>query len=487
MSQLGLATIYSSALHNGDVLQAGNTTMIGFMSIILFIIVAFVMFSLAFILIARFVFLIFLIILAPVGFAGFAIPQLSGMSKQWKDKLIEQTITAPVLLLLLYVALAVITDAHFLGFGTSKDWAGFVANGATTNLTGFASTILSFLVAMGLLLAVTIAAKKLSAFGAGWATKAGGKLSFGAVAFAGRRTVGRASNYAARKIRSSEFGRSETGRLLAGVADRGAKGSFDVRGTSALKNLPFGGVDAGAAQKGGYRAREDELVKARTDYAKTLRQSKAQKDATEEAEKIKREENDEKNGTHVTNMKPLQDAEQEQLKLTKETTDVGWKELALKQKELEEAHKFGNADQIRAAETEYNNKIHDLANLKEVESAKLDPIRAKIEAEKKRHETAIAEQNVIIKQNSTAAKEAAQEKYGEALQSGPAMKLARGVYDWPTAVGSARREAAGKIIGESKKDPSQKQMDRIEALFAKKEAKEGTEKKPDNAEGKPKE
>ena len=101
--------------------KPGIPGLIGFMAIILFIIAAFVMFSLAFILIARFVILLFLIIISPVAFAGLAIPQLASRAKKWWSTLFQQTITAPVLLLLLYIALAVITDEKFLtGFFCRK-------------------------------------------------------------------------------------------------------------------------------------------------------------------------------------------------------------------------------------------------------------------------------------------------------------------------------------------------------------------------------
>ena len=154
------------------------------MGIILFIIAAFVMFSLAFILIARFVILLFLIIISPVAFAGLAIPQLASMAKKWWSTLFEQTITAPVLLLLLYIALAVITDVKFLTGSVLRDTGravqnehilGFV-NGNDLELSRICELDLSFLVAMGLLLAVTIFSKKLSAFGGSWATKTAGKL-----------------------------------------------------------------------------------------------------------------------------------------------------------------------------------------------------------------------------------------------------------------------------------------------------------------------
>ncbi|MCX6787379.1 MAG: hypothetical protein NTY93_02550 [Candidatus Kaiserbacteria bacterium] len=274
MGQLGLQTIYGNAITNPDVFQSSNTWLIGFMGIILFLVTAFVMFSLAFILIARFVILILVIILAPIGFAGYAIPKLSGLSKQWSSELVNQTITAPILLLLLYVALAVITDANFMtgfcGSGTcTKDFLGFVHG---NDLTGFASMILSFLVAMGLLLAVVIFSKKLGAFGAAGAMKLAGKATFGATAWAGRNTVGLSSNFLARQARKRGISRIPVfGTNITKALEYGAKSSFDVRGTGVLKKLPYGGVDAGVAQKGGYKEKLKQQVESRTKYAAELK------------------------------------------------------------------------------------------------------------------------------------------------------------------------------------------------------------------------
>ena len=179
MGQLGLQTIYNVNTNTG-LFKDSNSWLIGFMGIILFLITAFVMFSLAFILITRFIYLVFLIMLAPIGFAGLAIPMLSKYAGQWWSSLFEQTITAPVLLLMLYIALAVITDVHFLtGFGVANNgaasaWTSWASSGG---VAGFSSMLLSFLVAMGLLLAVVVFAKKLGAAGSSWATKTAGKMT----------------------------------------------------------------------------------------------------------------------------------------------------------------------------------------------------------------------------------------------------------------------------------------------------------------------
>lgn len=260
MSQLGLQAIYGNASDPDRakaLFKQGSPWLIGFMGILLFIVTAFVLFSLAFILIARFVILIFLIIIAPIGFAGLAIPQLASTAKKWWNMLFQQTITAPVLLLMLYVALMVITDAQFLkGFGVSGPSSadastGFIGN---SNLPGFASFMLSFLVAMGLLIFVTILAKNLSAFGAGLATKTAGSLSFGVAAWGVNRTVGRGMYHLSRVARQNKtFNKFDalTGRVSSRIMDRAATGTMDIRGTGILSKLP-GGIDAGKATEGGF-------------------------------------------------------------------------------------------------------------------------------------------------------------------------------------------------------------------------------------------
>jgi hypothetical protein len=491
MGQLGLQTIYGNAITNPQIFQGANPWFVGFMGVILFLVTAFVMFSLAFILIIRFVALIFLILLSPVGFMGLAIPQLKYRAGQWWTNFLEQIVVAPVLLLLLYVALAVITDAQFLtGFGATKNpnaWTGWAASGG---LTGFAGLLLSFLVAIGLLLVVVIKAKSMSAAGANWATKTAGKLTFGVTASVGRRTVGRASNYTARKIRSSEWGQhSELGRMFAGLADRGAKASFDVRGAvgGSLKSY----VDVGAAQKGGYRAREEELINARTEYAKSLRQSPEQIKMVEDATDAKKKAGEE----YKKNMAPLEAEEQKQLKITKEIVDASNEELKLERKKLEEARQSSPSMnpyrdyQIKTYEAAYNEKLLAHQKLQEEESKKLDPIRTKIEDEKKHYTGVITKQQEIIDKNT---KGGIQKEYAESLQEKTLLGIPRAPYDWTTAVGSARHEAAGKILGELKKDPTQIAVEKLQAAVEKAEKVTGPRSeekkggsKPENTEKKP--
>lgn len=269
MNTLKLQKLYGAARSNSVLFKGENVVYISAMGILLFIVTAFVMFSLAFILIARFIILIFLIILAPIGFAGLAIPMLSGQAKKWRDLLVEQTITAPILLLLLYVALRIITDSRFLS-GT-PDYLGFVPNadGTITKLPDLANALLTFSVAMGLLLAVTFSAKKLSAFGADRAMGISSRLSGATLLAAG---ASRMAGWAGRNT----FGRA--GRKL-GIKSM-ANASFDFRNSSLSKSAnQFSGLDLGKGQKGGYQATYDKNMKDQKQAALDQERRKVTEDA----------------------------------------------------------------------------------------------------------------------------------------------------------------------------------------------------------------
>jgi hypothetical protein len=245
MAQLGLQSIYGAALQNRELYANNNSLIVGLLSIILFLVAAFIFFSLALILVFRFMALILVIMTAPVGFAGLVVPKLGPTASRWWGELVNQTLTAPVLLLLLYVSLAVITDAKFLtGFGVQdpNSWT------ATLGVSGgaMAGMLLSFIVAMGLLGRVAAAAKGLGAVGADVAMNAARKASFGAAAgFAsGAVNIG---GYAARKG-IQKLGLTGAGAQLAmrgALAAQGAR--VDVRRLPGVgAGLSMAGVAAGA-------------------------------------------------------------------------------------------------------------------------------------------------------------------------------------------------------------------------------------------------
>ena len=357
MNQLGLTTIYGGVRTQSAALYKENPMFIGFMSIILFIILAFVLFSLAFILIARFVILLFLIIVSPIGFAGLAVPKLDGTAKLWWHNLFKQTITAPVLLMLLYIALAIITDANFLtSGGKPPEWLGLFGSDGATNIAGFATAILSFLIAMGLLLAVVIISKKMSVFGAAGASALAGKLSFGLTAAGMRFTAGVGLNAVARGVRNSKLGRVPViGRAFLGALDRGAKASFDIRGVKAGGGLGVLSVDAGKAKEGGYRKIEEEAIKAREAHATSLGMNKDERDrikADEDVVEHLKAVGEQIKRLNDTEMRNLQNRQAADPDMVASNTDV-----ANKRTDLRTAEASGNVARINAANVALNNAL----------------------------------------------------------------------------------------------------------------------------------
>ncbi len=485
MGQLGLQNIYGQATINTQIFQAANPWFIGFMGILLFLVTAFVMFSLAFILIARFIALIFLIIVAPIGFAGLAIPMLSGTAKKWWSQLFEQTITAPVLLLMLYIALAVITDVNFLkGFGvatnsgsvSSNFWTGFANN---ANLTGFASMMLSFIVAMGLLLAVVMYAKKIGAAGAGWATKWGGKLSFGATAFGMRSTVGAGSQYFSRKVRESRIGDTKTGRMLAGTLDRGAKASFDVRGATIGGGLKGLGVEAGAAQKGGYRARREKAIAGHEEYIKSVAKAIDERGATK-ADAAKLEE-------RKTEARGVQEAAKNEYETAKAQTEQQRAEVGrLENAEAERVEKLkaevARLEKVKEQEINFSpSRTVSVKTETELEAARNNLTVKNPEYEQKLE---TARQNLKTSEESLATASATFAKTGEQLAKtekqtaeditkerikGVQLAYAeniKGVTSW-AMFGPGGSTAAKKIIKEVGKSKEQKDVDTLMNLLKK--------------------
>ncbi|MEA2701551.1 MAG: hypothetical protein QOE22_260 [Candidatus Parcubacteria bacterium] len=238
-------------------------------------IAAIVLFAGAIMLVIRAVTLSLLMVSAPLGFAGMAIPPLKKMGEDWWNRLLHQSFFAPIYILLIFVGLK-ISDAFSGGSGAS------LAAALQQPDPSVMGILLVFALSIAFFVAALMAAKKFGAAGAGFAVKTATGITAGSFAFAGRRTVGRAAAAGAAKVRSSRFGQTELGRLTAGGLDRGAKAGFDFRNTKAAAAAGKQVGDLGKGQTGGYKKTLDDAAKARTDYAKSLRQTK--KDKEKEAE-----------------------------------------------------------------------------------------------------------------------------------------------------------------------------------------------------------
>ncbi len=283
MAQVGLQTVYNMNINNnGDVLKSGNLWIVGWMAVLLFLVAAFVMFSLAFILVFRFVALILLIIIAPIGFAGLAVPKLSQYAHQWWSTLLKEAFVAPILMLMLYVALAVITDAKFLtGFGVasgSDGWASAIIGGMNNGQAGangvasLAGLLLSFLVAMGLLLAVTILAKRMGSFGAAWVTSTTQNMMTYPGRVAAKHAVGRTGQFA-EWARKTKYGRYAVGATR--LATLGLVGDYEWKHYSEkMQNAKFGTL-------GSVKERGEFAKKNATELDAAARKRKARTDIKE--------------------------------------------------------------------------------------------------------------------------------------------------------------------------------------------------------------
>jgi hypothetical protein len=476
MAQLGLQTIYGNAMTNKDIFTGSTPIIVAFMAIILFLVTAFVLFSLAFILIARFVILILVIITSPIGFIGYAIPAMKSKAELWWHTLFSQTITAPVLMLSLYVALSVITSPEFFRFGASG------ADGSVTDWTklatepaSFSGIVLTFLVAMGLLLAVNMIAKELSAFGASGAMKLAGGASFGVAAWAGRNTAGRGFNFAQKKFMGTQF--AQRGGILArGIGaslGAGAHASFDVRGSGALKTV---GVDAGKAIKGFHDAEED-TKKSLVKYAKDLQQSKGDKQKEEDATRALGGARERLLDIQNKNKMAMQKLATNQAGAMQVFSD----RLAVARQELEEAKRYGSAEEIKRAEEALGNRVRESAEQRAKNDVEYDTLKQQHDAAEK----PIAEEIQKHEKDVKDAQEAPKKKFADNLDKVFGQKLevdipVIGKVNFSTTLSDKTLKSTIKEIKKSKAD---------EAVDALKKAIEGGDhghdKKDDHGGGAP--
>lgn len=209
---------------------------------------AVVLFGAASMLISRGVTLAFLMVTSPLGFAGLAIPFLEGMARKWWKKLIDQALFAPVFILLLLASLKMTDGLDQLINGKT-----LVAALSLQNVGDTTGVLIFFTLTMGFMVASLAMAQQFGIYGSDAVMKGAldvigrvGGAPLGTAGWVGRRTLGSASLAAASGIRNSRVGKIPIlGSTLAGIADRGARASYDIRGKSS------GLGQASAAAQGG--------------------------------------------------------------------------------------------------------------------------------------------------------------------------------------------------------------------------------------------
>jgi len=275
MQKSGIYSIYQA----GDGLSVLNIETPQILMMALFATVAAVVFfAAAIMLLVRAVTLTFLMVLAPIGFAGMAVPPLQKMAEGWWRQLINQAFFAPILILLILVSLK-ITESFADAAGRSS-----LAGALAQQNAGTMGSIMVYLFIIGFLIASLVAAKKFGAMGAGFAVKTASGITHSTMAWGGRQTAGRGFNALDRKVRNSSFGRTRVGRRVAGITNYGATSSFDFRGTAGAKLVGKHTGDLGKPHKGGYKDDVKKKGDAYASHAETLKQTGAEKREQERLE-----------------------------------------------------------------------------------------------------------------------------------------------------------------------------------------------------------
>ncbi len=239
---------------------------------------AVVFFGAAFMLISRGITLAFLMVISPIGFAGMAIPFLENLANRWWKKLIDQALFAPVFLILLLASLKMSDGLNqLIGDG------GLLAALSLQDVGNTTGVLMFFIITMGFMVASLAMAQQFGIYGSDAVMKNAqavigrvGGAPLGVMGWMGRRTLGSASLAAASGIRNSRVGKIPIlGSTLAGIADRGARASYDIRGKSS------GLGQASDAAQGGRIGEIEDAKKRHVEYDASL--AKADKDKYEKA------------------------------------------------------------------------------------------------------------------------------------------------------------------------------------------------------------
>lgn len=247
---------------------------------------AIVFFAASIMLAIRVIVLTFLMIVSPIGFAGMAIPPLRRFAGDWWQNVIHQAFYAPIMLLLILISLK-ISENFLSGESVNNGLGTTIGNAVTDPNASTISVVLVFMLVIGFLIASLIFANRFGAAGASLAVKTAGRFTLGAYGSLGRNTAGRGFHSINERIRNSEFGQTRVGRRVALLAEKGAKASYDPRGTKTIAALGKRIGDLGKPPEGGFSGSVKRQTDAYSNYAKTLQQTPEAKAQEEELKEQK--------------------------------------------------------------------------------------------------------------------------------------------------------------------------------------------------------
>ncbi|MBP9836434.1 MAG: hypothetical protein KBC78_01220 [Candidatus Pacebacteria bacterium] len=336
---VGISNIYKDDLQSAQSLAEGKASGFTyiFFTMIMFIIMAFVFFAGAILLMIRFVVLNLYMILSPIMFLGWVFPALSSYSERYWSSFLSRAFFAPAYLLMLYFAFVVMQQYAGL-INSEGSFRELFTGEAEAGLLGtFATTVPFFAMMCIFLIAAVVVAQKMGGDLAGFVIsttkKTTGKVAFGVPAWALQRTAGAGANRLANKISNNEkWNRTRLGKGGIAISRKVADSSFDTRRAFDLGKK----LDIGEGKAGGYttmikeKEKEDkafaESLEKRTrdadgnylpDVKDKINNSKSVVDAKTKAEELEKE--------IATSDKEVKEKEKEiktlQTKLAQETND----------------------------------------------------------------------------------------------------------------------------------------------------------------------
>ncbi|KKT45284.1 MAG: hypothetical protein UW34_C0001G0043 [Parcubacteria group bacterium GW2011_GWA2_44_15] len=160
----------------GDPVNMFKVILMGFFGSILMLTAAYVFFVASILFIIRIVVLMMVMLLSPLGFLAFALPATEKYAELWKEKLIGQSLFAPIYMALSYVVIRTIqTDAFqsVMTLRTNTGVGGVFAGATSGGWWEAASIIVNFLLLIGLMLGCILVAKKMEAVGVETAVEMG--------------------------------------------------------------------------------------------------------------------------------------------------------------------------------------------------------------------------------------------------------------------------------------------------------------------------
>lgn len=163
------------------------------------VITALVLLAGAIMLVIRVVVLSLLMVTSPIGVAGLAIPKLQGIANEWWSKLLSQSFFAPIYLLLIFISLKL---AEGLMDGEATIAAALMGNQGSA-AAGNLQVVMVFMIVIGFMIGSLMAASKMGAMGASFASSFATKAVGYPFAWIGRNTVGAGSAKALKSYESS--------------------------------------------------------------------------------------------------------------------------------------------------------------------------------------------------------------------------------------------------------------------------------------------